>query len=221
MAIREVYTGTVTDNNDPEKRGRVCVECPQVVAGDVLEWVEPKFFFVDSDKNAGAFFVPNVGAQIEVEIESGSESQVSGLEPRWCCALYPLGKVPEVFQENYPNRRGWVTAKGHIFYFDDTDDQLIFQYTHPSGTEIYVDNDGKVRIVSDDINLGDETATEHAVLGDALKADLDIYLTAEDTFVTALSAVPGMLAAAGVYKAAITALMNSLAGDLATKVKVS
>lgn len=146
MPKKEIHIGIVTDNDDPDKRGRLTVECPTIVSGDVLEWVEPIFSFVDSSKTAGSFFVPNIGSQVEVEIEAEEDSQINGLEAKWRCSLYPYGTVPEEFTENYPQRRGWKTSAGHVFYFDDTDDSITFQYTHPSGTEIKVDNDGNITL---------------------------------------------------------------------------
>jgi hypothetical protein len=144
MPKKTIHTGIITDNADPEKRGRLNIECPTIVSGDIMEWVDPKFFFIDSSKNAGAFFIPNIGSQVEVEIEDEEDSQVNGLEAKWMCAVYPIGTVPEEFETNYPERRGWKTSAGHVFYFDDTSDQLTFQYTHPSGTEIKVNNSGDI-----------------------------------------------------------------------------
>jgi hypothetical protein len=178
MPKREEHIGIITDNNDPDKRGRVSVECPTIVAGDSLEWTEPEFHFIDSSKTAGAFFVPNIGSQVVISIESEDDSEVMGLDARWKCAVYPIDKVPDVFKENYPNRRGWVTGAGHILYFDDTEDQQTFYYKHPSGTEITVDNSGNINLKPTSgmaVNIGTATL-ESMVKGDALKTLLDALI---------------------------------------------
>lgn len=167
MGRKEKHWGIVIDNQDPEARGRLIVQCDTIAEGDVLEWVEPSFHFVDSDKDtsAGAFWVPNPGAIVEVEIEAEDDSEGLDLDPRWKCCLYSEGQVPEEFQDNYPNRRGWKTRAGHLFYFDDTEDSLTFYYEHPTGTTITVNNDGHIHIGLD--------ATEHMVHGDILETFLN------------------------------------------------
>lgn len=219
MGQRESHWGIVVDNRDPEKRGRLIVQCDTIAEGDVLEWIEPTFHFMDSgeDKKAGSFWVPGPGAVVEVEIESDPDAEAMELDPRWKCCVYPDGTVPEAFTTNYPERRGWVTRAGHIFYFDDTDGELTFYYEHPTGAKIQVNNDGeilaettdKIKVVSPDVRLGTADATEHAVLGDAFMADLSTFLTT-----VAGSGLP-------VIGQAATTLQGQLAADLATRVKVS
>lgn len=146
MPRKEYHEGIVRDNNDPQKRGRLLVESPTIVSGETLDWAEPKFPFVDSHESAGWFFLPSVGSSVTVEIEAEDDSEANGLGPKWECDLYPEGTVPEEFQENYPERRGLKTKSGHILMFDDTEDQLTFTYRHPSGTEIFVNNDGRIEL---------------------------------------------------------------------------
>jgi len=157
MPKREEHIGVITDNEDPEMRGRVCVECPTIVSGDVIEWVEPEFSFIDSAKHAGMLFIPNIGSQVVVSIEAEDDSEVMGLEARWKCAIYPIGTMPEVLKENYPERRGFVTSEGHVFYFDDTSDDLVFRYSHPSGTEIVVTHAGDIQL--------SPTSGQHVLVG--------------------------------------------------------
>lgn len=174
MPKKTIHTGVVVDNVDPEKRGRLNIECPTVVSGDIMDWVEPTFFFVDSANTAGAFFIPGVGSEVEVEIEDEEDSQTNGLEPKWRCALYPYGTVPDEFKENYPERRGWKTAAGHVFYFDDTENSMVFQYTHPSGTSVVVDNDGNIQLNAGSgktVSIGTD-ADEQLVRGNILETFL-------------------------------------------------
>jgi len=180
MPKREKHWGVVTDNDDPEKRGRLVVQCDTIAEGDVLEWIQPSFHFVDSNdsEQGGCFWVPNEGTIVEVNIEAEDDSEANDLDPQWKCAVYPQGSVPEVFQDNYPNRRGWVTRKGHIFYFDDTEDSLTFHYEHPSGAKITVDNDGNIRLHTDaSVYIGDDAASHPITRGDVLNTFLDSLKT--------------------------------------------
>lgn len=158
MPLIEKHTGTVVDNDDPEKNGRLTISCPTVVGNDVLEWCLPKFHFVDSANNAGAFWVPNVNSEVEVEISADEDAEVNGLEAKWICSVYPFGTVPTEFQQNYPQRRGWKTKAGHLLYFDDTDGENVFYYKHPSGTEIVVTNSGNIELKP--------TGTQSVLIGD-------------------------------------------------------
>lgn len=174
MPKKQYHSGIVRDNDDELMRGRLLIECPDIAYGQVLPWAEPKMHFVDSAMNAGSFWIPNVGAVVEVEIEDEEDSEANSLEPKWRCDVYPEGTVPEIFRTNYPQRRGWVTAAGHTLFFDDTEGQLVFKLIHPSGTEIVIDNTGNVHI-------GSETSTEHLVHGDILNTfltNLQIWLNA-------------------------------------------
>lgn len=176
MPKREKHWGIVIDNDDPEKRGRLTVQCDTIAEGDVLEWMNPSFHFVDSssDEQGGSFWVPNPGAIVEVTIEAEDDSEANDLDPQWKCSVYSQGGVPEVFQENYPKRRGWVTRKGHILYFDDTEDSLTFHYEHPSGAKITVDNDGNIALeTSAKVFIGVDDAQHPLTRGDELKDFLD------------------------------------------------
>lgn len=169
MPRKEKHWGIVTNADDPEKRGRLCVQASSIVGEDVLDWVEPNFFFVDSAGEAGAFFVPNVGSVVEVEIEAEDDSETTDLSPKWSCALYPSGTVPPEFAEHYPKRYGWKTRAGHVLYCDDTDGDRAFLYRHPEGAEITVDDDGNIRLkpAGQTIYLGDN-ATEPLARGNIL-----------------------------------------------------
>ncbi len=185
MPRKSKHTGTVTDNNDPDMQGRLTVECPTIVTGDVLEWIDPKFPFTDSGMLAGWFFVPNIGAQVEVEIEEEEDSEVQGLEPKWQCTLYPDGTVPVEFRipGEYPNIRGWKTAAGHLLIMNDTEAKLEFKYIHPTGSEIYVTNTGQIElkpIAGQSVFIG-EAADQPIPLGTLLKALLTGMKTAYDT----------------------------------------
>jgi hypothetical protein len=178
MSRKEKHWGVVTDNRDPERRGRLTIECPTVADGDVLEWVDPTFHFVDSAHEAGSFWVPNVDSMVEVEIEAEDDSEATSLEPKWMCSVYPDGSIPEEFLQNYPERRGWKTRHGHLLYFDDTSGDQTFLYRHPSGTEIFVNNSGRIELkpaAGESVFVGDG-ADQALVKGTNLFTYLDILV---------------------------------------------
>jgi len=200
MPKKEEHWGIVIDNRDPEKRGRLIVQADTIAEGDVLEWIDPTFHFVDSDTEtkAGSLWIPNPGAVVAVEIEAEDDSEAMDLQPRWKCCIYPDDAVPDAFIENYPNRRGWVTRAGHILYFDDTEEQLYFYYEHPSGAKITVDNDGNIRLDTDASVYIGRGASHPITRGDvlenfltSLKSWLDGHLHLPGTFTTPSGPVTG------------------------------
>lgn len=150
MAVqREVHIAIVTDNDDPEKRGRVKVSCGSLMgfdeSGEPAEypnWVEPSFpLLLSSDgkkASAGFFGVPNVGVDIEIEITARSdEDQYPGQaslcnpDPRWrTCLMVQGDKLDDDFKKNYPFRFGIASSSGHKLIFDDKDgeEQIILKH---------------------------------------------------------------------------------------------
>lgn len=172
--FRTRYTATVTDNNDPEKRGRLKVACATLMGtddnGEAVEygdWVEPMFPFVATDKEgnlAGGFFaIPGVGAIVEIEIstesafdESPGMTSINAPDPQWvACSLGNDETVPEEFQTNYPNRFGFRSSTGHTFTFDDSpgDDGKVTLASRPEedgGPQSFLsmENDGSIQIIT-------------------------------------------------------------------------
>lgn len=181
MPLREEHIGTVRDNNDPDKRGRLMIECPTIVSGETMAgWIEPSFHFVDSSQNSGCMWIPNIGSTVTVSIEAEEEAEVNGLDPRWKCEVFPQGTVPEEFKTNYPNRKGWVTKGGHILIFDDTENELEFYYKHSTGAEIRVTDDGDIILTpasGRSVKVGGSDADEPLVLGTQLEEYFNTLVT--------------------------------------------
>jgi hypothetical protein len=170
MPKKEYHEGIVVDNLDPEKRARIKVTCPTIVEGEALgDWIEPIFPFVDSEERAGWFFVPSVNSSIRIEIESEENSEANGIEARWMCTLYPENSVPEEFQENYPERRGFKTKSGHLLMFDDQDETVTIRSS--SGSEIHITQSGRIELKptgSESVFIGDG-ADQAIMRGDIFK----------------------------------------------------
>lgn len=133
---REIHVGIVVDNVDPEKRGRVMVECATLAAeGTTLpDWVEPVFPYLaaadgETSSNGGWCFVPDIGIAVELEItntsprdESPGAISLDAPDIRWRACLFALGADElgsEFSGDHYPHRRGIQTRSGHALVFDD------------------------------------------------------------------------------------------------------
>jgi uncharacterized protein involved in type VI secretion and phage assembly len=63
------YRGTVSDNLDPEKRGRIKANVPAILGSVVSGWALPAFPF--AGKGKGFFGVPETGSLVWIEFEAG------------------------------------------------------------------------------------------------------------------------------------------------------
>lgn len=152
----EIHHGIVTDNEDPEKRGRLRVKCATLVKGDgeLPFWVEAVYPFLSSSEdeksNGGWFFTPNIGVIVELQVGvTSGHDELPGFtamvapQVKWRACLSARGSdvLDDLFKEHYPHRRGISTARGHALLFDDHDGTLTLM-TRDSANKIWLDAEG-------------------------------------------------------------------------------
>jgi len=102
-------------------------------------------FGLASLNNAGIFWVPKVGDEILIEIDSA----VNQPEPRYICSLYTTEIVLyRDFKKNYPWRMGWVSNSGHKLIFDDLTKEEQIYLEHMFGHRLGFSKDGSIFIES-------------------------------------------------------------------------
>ena len=92
------YRGVVTNNRDPENRGRLQLRVPEVFGESVAEWALPCAPYGGGLK--GFYAVPTPGDEVWVAFEAGEPRQ-----PIWLGGLWRTGEVP-------PDRSGQVATPG-------------------------------------------------------------------------------------------------------------
>lgn len=131
------YRGFVTDNNDPEQRGRLRLRVPSVLGNADSGWALPSLPF-GGLADQGMFLVPEVSAQVWVEFEAGNVDQ-----PIWTGTFWQAtGDPPAEAAQSPPTTRVLKTPSGHTLQFDDAAGQEKFRLAHPAGTEMTVDENG-------------------------------------------------------------------------------
>lgn len=86
------YRGSVLNNVDPMRTGRVMVQCPDVLGPSLSSWAMPCFPL--SGRQAGAYAVPQIGAGVWVEFEGGDPDH-----PIWSgCWYASAAEVPALAQ---------------------------------------------------------------------------------------------------------------------------
>jgi uncharacterized protein involved in type VI secretion and phage assembly len=173
--IHGVAVGLVTNNDDPQKLGRVKLKFPWLSDSYESDWARMTQFGAGPD--SGAVFMPEVNDEVLVAFEFGDVRRpivVGALyngkdKPRLGDGLFDNGKV---------KRRGVVSRKGHRFIlFDDpgksgialiTSDSSIKVSLNETKSEIHVVCKGKVRIeAQDDVSI--KSSKKVSIEGDQLE----------------------------------------------------
>lgn len=170
--LRGQHIGTVTDVDDPERRGRVKVACASLMgmdedglAREYPNWVEPVFGWrtsaLDAETGDGAtcgfFFVPGVGTNVVLDITEGSsfdeapgQASISSPDPRYLgCLLSPGESIGDEFSTNYPARFGWKAPNGALLFFDPTkgSEKISIQSHEIDGGRSYILIDDKGTVI--------------------------------------------------------------------------
>lgn len=135
------YRGIVIDNNDPQKRGRLKLRIPSVLADQDTDWALPCLPYGGYDQQ-GMFMVPDVDAQVWVEFEEGDIHR-----PIWVGTFWQQeSDVPEDAAKEEPTTRLIRTHAGHILQFDDEDGEERFRLFHPADAEMIIDSNGSISL---------------------------------------------------------------------------
>lgn len=106
------YRGTVSDNNDPELRGRIKAKVPDVYAAD-SGWALP-CAPAGGTKETGFFAVPPTGATVWMEFEHGDPEY-----PVWSGCFWAKGDAPPAFQPSLADQVMIVTEGGNEITLSD------------------------------------------------------------------------------------------------------
>lgn len=136
------FEGLVVNNNDPKKGRRIQFRIKGMhddVPDENLPWAR---CLMQSDRGAtatvGSVYVPVVGASVVIRFQNGDPQY-----PVYSGSVISTVNVPPLFQENYPERSGWILGNATHFYVDETTNVL---HAHHRGTTVTIEENGKVVI---------------------------------------------------------------------------
>lgn len=140
-----IYRGTVVDNNDPLKLGRIKVKVypwfANITESNKLPWAVPAMPIWEGSGNGyGYFAVPKVGSQVFVFFENGEYMQ----PVYFAEALDGVYGLPAERETNYPDRKVMKTKNGIVIYVDDNAKEIYIY--HPSSTYLKIDSDGNISV---------------------------------------------------------------------------
>lgn len=135
------HRGIVTDNKDPQKRGRLKLRIPSVLSDQDSDWALPCLPYGGANQQ-GMFMVPEVEAQVWVEFEEGDIHR-----PIWVGTFWQQeSDVPEDAAREEPTTRLLQTKSGHILQFDDEEGEEQFRLHHPADAEMLIDKNGTISL---------------------------------------------------------------------------
>lgn len=135
------YRGTVIQNIDPEQRGRVQVEVPDVLAEVPSSWAEACLPLSGTTGVAmGVYMVPPIGAAVWVEFEHGDPDY-----PVWVGCRFPTSSdVPSAGNEGVPGDATMVIQSllGHVITISDVPVEGGITLQSSGGAQIVVTDTG-------------------------------------------------------------------------------
>ncbi|MHC2284114.1 uncharacterized protein involved in type VI secretion and phage assembly [Bradyrhizobium diazoefficiens] len=135
------YRAFVTDNSDPEKRGRVKLTIPSVLGSTASEWALPVTPYGGA-AGIGFFAIPPVDAQVVAEFMEGDISA-----PLWTGTFWrQQSEMPEELPSGEPTLKLLKTESGHLFSLEDKDGEETITLKSSAGATLELDPEGSVAL---------------------------------------------------------------------------
>jgi len=146
-----VYRAKVVENDDPEKMGRVRVQCPRVLGEYKSNWAKVCVPYALDD--GGIIQIPRVGEVVWVMFEDGSPSKPIVVGQWWIPNETPLENDEYEDDEKRDRIRRYKTESGHtVTFFDKEGEEYVELETSKGHIIKFVDEDGEQKIKIEDIN---------------------------------------------------------------------
>ena len=135
------YIGSVVDNNDPKKLGRVKVQIS--VYGDLpidsLPWASPYLGAHGNSVEYGGINIPELGSQVRVTFPSKDLTA-----PYYSGAELNESTRTTFFDDDYPNTYGYKDSVGNFLRVNK--ERGTAQVQHSSTTNMQVAPDGSIKV---------------------------------------------------------------------------
>lgn len=124
------YRGIVTENDDPQKQGRLKIKVPRLFGDEELEWAYPCVQYAP-DK-MGFYFIPKKDDLVWVEFEAGEVCC-----PIWSGMWWKTEGIPiEATIDNCILK----TSSGHLMEFNAKENEILFKITDSTGQKLEINS---------------------------------------------------------------------------------
>lgn len=130
MSNRQNMVAKIVDNNDPKQMGRVKCRIPLMhdgVSDSDLPWCNPQV----QSTGKGSSDIPSIGEEVFVTFPNGDAH-----EPIYMGNVQTSQNLHPALKTNYPNRKGYASEFGFVFYRDETDGSIFF--SSPNGVTFFI-----------------------------------------------------------------------------------
>lgn len=143
-----VTIGIVTNNQDPDKLGRIKVKFPWLSDSDESYWARVLTPMAGNDR--GFYFLPEVDDEVLVAFEQGQVEFPYILGALW----NGKDKPPTTNSDGKNNQRMIKSRSGHVIILDDTENKEQIVIRDKTGkNEIVIDSNNNAITVKSDQNL--------------------------------------------------------------------
>ena len=170
--MTNLYQAQVVDNNDPDKAGRVKIKVPGIhsnVPEDLLPWAKQKTLFLGGSNTHGKSSIPEIDSLVWIAFDDpidylrpfyDADIQLNKFNPH---KLFDTNVKSAItgFSSSYPDVKYEYYKNGICVAISSSDDSPEIAIYHPTGTNIFINKDGKINIVGkDDIEVTDKTSNK-------------------------------------------------------------
>ena len=129
-----LYGGLVTENEDPEGRGRVKLTLPWIAEEFVTEWATVAQIYAGD--GYGAYWIPEVGDQVVVAFLRGELRR-----PIIIGSLYSQQATPHAVRGSGADPKYFRTAAGHMLLMEDGSGRKIEMIDSTGNNKILIDSE--------------------------------------------------------------------------------
>jgi phage baseplate assembly protein V len=129
-----LYGGTVTDNKDPESRGRVKVRLPWIADDFVTEWAVVAQIYAGD--GFGAYWIPELEDQVILAFLGGRLER-----PIIVGALYSEGEAPHAARSGSADPKYFRTKAGHMLLMEDGSGRKIELVDSTGNNSVLIDSE--------------------------------------------------------------------------------
>ena len=136
---KEDIVARVVDNRDPKHMGRLRLRVPKIhdgVTDEDLPWCNPQV----QSSGKGSSDIPSIGEDVFMKFPQGDFN-----EPIYSGNVQTAHNLNSQLRTNYPNRKGYASEFGFVFWRDETDGTVHFE--SPNGVTFDI-NGSDMRVVS-------------------------------------------------------------------------
>ncbi len=132
------YRGLVTDNQDPEKRGRLKVQVPALMGETEIGWAMPCVPY-GGGSDRGFYMIPEVGDGVWVEFEAGQLSY-----PIWTGTWWGSDEAPKGAEgaDPAPDLKIIKSRTGHVIELNDSDGSESVTVIDKEGNKVVMNSSG-------------------------------------------------------------------------------